>query len=285
MESEFVDWAQKCIAKSLPAAKAREKEERRSGKKLTNGPVARLLAPPFKKNALEQHRANTEGKVLVEDSFSLLRGMHAPAHVILSGKTRFLDARREWPVFKSVHDAALANGVSLDKLYNLFQHTYAAVAIVRVKESSGKNYVLAGIRAANLGSFYGSAVSFPGGLVDPGETLIQAAKRELKEEAGYLARDARQSPFAAFTTDKAASTSFGLFLDTPGRHLVRKTVSREMAGRQCVWIPEAALDALIFNGDAKDVEKRFRRAGIRAEKLSMALDTADIYKQLRKADY
>jgi ADP-ribose pyrophosphatase len=39
---------------------------------------------------------------------------------------------------------------------------------------------------------HGIAVEFPAGMVDPGEEFVNAAKRELEEETGYVSNDLRE---------------------------------------------------------------------------------------------
>lgn len=54
-------------------------------------------------------------------------------------------------------------------------------------------------------------VAFPAGLVDPGEDVIEAAARELREETGYdLARDSDGRPLSVRTCAQPGFSSLGM---------------------------------------------------------------------------
>lgn len=86
---------------------------------------------------------------------------------------------------------------------------------------------------------------FPGGVIEKGETPLAAAKRELEEEAGYIAKRWKQ---------------LGTYLANPSRSNVRfwvyqatqvKKVKKNPDPAEFIeeaWIPESRLRTLIKNG-------------------------------------
>ncbi len=56
-------------------------------------------------------------------------------------------------------------------------------------------------------------IGFPGGKVDEGETLLEAVKRELKEELGIVFPEKFYSPVSTFYNDKVATHLFEVKVD------------------------------------------------------------------------
>ena len=75
-----------------------------------------------------------------------------------------------------------SNGV--ERVYERLVSRYPAVLIVPVLEST--HLVLIREYSVGLEKY---ELTFPKGLVDPGETALVAAQRELQEEAGYASKE------------------------------------------------------------------------------------------------
>lgn len=69
------------------------------------------------------------------------------------------------------------------ELYHSFKQNDYVSILALTKE---KNYLLVKQYRPAINKF---TLEIPGGLVDPGESPLKAAKRELKEETGYVVKD------------------------------------------------------------------------------------------------
>ncbi len=89
----------------------------------------------------------------------------------------------------------------------------------------------------------------PAGRIDPGETALQAAKRELIEETGYRAR--RWTKLAAFYPSPGyVSEKMTVFLATDLIEGEAKPMEDERI--ECRWFNARELDDLIRDGDIVD---------------------------------
>lgn len=136
------------------------------------------------------------------------------------------------------------------------------VIIVPFHTGRGRLVLIREFRAALAGDQYG----FPAGLVDEGESVVEAVRRELREETGLaLARVIRQSPpiySSAGMTDESAALVFIECEGTPadaephdGEIIEVVFVSPEEAGRLC------ADPALKFDAKAWIVASHFAATG------------------------
>lgn len=92
---------------------------------------------------------------------------------------------------------------------------------------------------------------FPAGRVDPGETLLAAARRELLEETGYRARKWKRL-VSFYASPGYVSEKMTIFLATGLTAGQARPMEDEKI--QCRWITARELDALIRAGKIVDAK-------------------------------
>lgn len=120
----------------------------------------------------------------------------------------------------------------------------AAVAMVLRQRADGPEVLLIE-RSRKEGDPWSGHMAFPGGRLDPGETVEQAARRETHEEVGLSLHDAEPLGRLDDLTGRRAGVSTGLIIsafvfehhgDTP-------LVYQEAEVAEALWVPVSALSA------------------------------------------
>lgn len=254
---------------------AREDEQRARGVQLTNGPLARLMSLDI------QPKGFPFSEVILIQTQEGLRRMR-----LVAGETRFLDSRRQWGAFRKAHELLQSEGLSISesevdhKIRELFQFTYGVMGICRRYDASGECHVLMGIRSNKLGTLNVGRVSFPAGLVEPGEHLQDALIREFEEETG-IDRVTYYPGYAVFAFPDACSMTFTGLLETRSRQSIKSCF--EVKGGTYTWIPESALREAI-SGSPKQLVASFRDQGVNVkDDIAVTNDGAATYLRLSQA--
>jgi ADP-ribose pyrophosphatase len=92
---------------------------------------------------------------------------------------------------------------------------------------------------------------FPAGRVDPGETLLAAARRELLEETGYRARKWKRL-VSFYASPGYVSEKMTIFLATGLTAGQARPMEDEKI--QCRWFTATELDALVGSGKIVDAK-------------------------------
>lgn len=237
------------IAASARQAEAREDAERRSGKLLVNGLVARLMFPPLLPDEIPEtfFPQSYELAHLYEDGETRPR-------LLVVGETRYLASRHQWGAYKPALKILQDNGIEDESLlYSLFHYVLGVIVFVK---NNGR--ILIGLRSANLGGTHTGMLSFPAGLMEPGETLSRAAFGELNEESGIGAVQFDLRIVAVRNPD-APSTTFCMMAETV-QSKVRETF--EAKGKKFIWVSIADVLRPALVGDTKPMVAAFRAQGI-----------------------
>lgn len=127
------------------------------------------------------------------------------------------------------------------------QHRRACVLILLVRATSGEWSILFTRRSENLAAHSGQ-IAFPGGTVEAGETLEQAAIREAEEEVGIPQRDVE---IIGRLDDVITHSGF---LVAPFVGIVHEPVAYVMQESEVVEIFEVPVEALL---DVRNPEVRY----------------------------
>jgi len=261
MESRYEavrELVENLIADAVPKARAKEDDERARGMELFDGPVARLVCPPYPLSAAGVFLENPEGARWREDV--VLRPLDAdtpPSTAIFTTATTFLTARRTWPAYRQALTILREHGVDDDfMLYRFFHYAPVVVAVV---ERFGQNLV--GVRSASVATYAGM-VSFPAGMVEPGESITYAVQRELREETGIRAKwHFGRAPSGVMVRHPDFPVIAFCYLAETDQEKVVET--SEAKGKKFIWVSRTdCLFPALRDGDMQPLVREFRRQGI-----------------------
>ena len=95
------------------------------------------------------------------------------------------------------------------------------------------------------------SLELPGGVIEPGQTPEEAARRELREETGYAADDFRQ--VAAFRPNPAIQDNTAYVFTAENARLAGPTEFDENEDLDLVLVPAEALRSLVLAGTVDHV--------------------------------
>lgn len=265
-------------------AQAKEAKERAAGKKLTNGPLARLCCPPRLFNP-EDTDFFQPARCIYPDIISIIDDDGRKSHMLYPGETGYLTSRRQWGAYEEAHrilrEAGLPDDTRWALIHELFEFTYGTMAICRRFDEKDTPRVLLGIRGAKLGGVNVGRASFPAGLVKPRESLEIAYLRELEEETG-LDHVMIYPGWATFRLPNACSMTFSALSETRSKQALKPTY--EVKGGVFIWVCEDALYEAVFTGEAKRLTQDFIDQDIHIDgEVEISNDGAATYKVLAKA--
>jgi len=255
---EFLGRIREMVARSVEESKAREDEERAAGKILVDNPVARQMArcglysqpiPP-----------GSEHLEVIQEEQSITftpPGMASESKLLLiTGTTSYLTARRQWKAYRTaLRMLPWGSGVeSEDPFYEIFHY----VPGVMVFLTSG-GAILACVRSRQLAGTHVGTVSFPAGLMRPGEELFEVANRQLFDETGLRGVCNCEKRIAMATNPEAPQTTYCFRWQT-GESSVRETFEAE--GKTFIWVPVHDCLEPAIAGDMGPMIKVFRNKGI-----------------------
>lgn len=252
----FRDEIRRFVAETRLKVEAREDEERASGVVLRNDPVARQMAPN-----------NSFGTIVAGtthfDTFLERRGRYRSAASLLYGETMYVDSRRSWPAYAEVCRRLAEVGLEEDSwMYELFHYVPGVMVIVR----SNRGEILTCIRSSALAGTHTGRLSFPAGLMKPGESILQAAQRQVHDETGVPVDYAlwpNESLFIARNPD-APQSVYCQEITLQHRAAEQSFESWEAQGKRFVWV--SLLDMRwALRHDMRGVMRSYHDAGIHLE--------------------
>ncbi len=92
---------------------------------------------------------------------------------------------------KEVYDVTLADG-RVKRVERLVKERNDGDAVVIIPITRQGKYLIEVQSRPNMIDTFGVAVEFPAGMVENGEEFVDAAKRELEEETGYICEEIKQ---------------------------------------------------------------------------------------------
>lgn len=236
------------VAKTVEESKAREEDERAAGKILENNPVARQMA-----------EAQSRDFGRVPEGSEYFQRFVCPSSFsgtlyLFTGTTRYLESRRQWKAYQSAVDLLCEVGrQDEDPLYTIFHYVPGVMIFV-----TNQDRILAGIRSRQLAGTHVGMVSFPAGLVKPGELLEDAAWRQLGEESGIHHLEVK--PVAVDVRNPDAPQTTYCFKGVTKEHELHETFEAE--GKTFIWVSvRDCLDPAIA-GDMRPMIAAFRARGI-----------------------
>ena len=150
--------------------------------------------------------------------------------------------RYKCPVFSVTEDEVIEPG-GLRSRRSIVRHNGSAVMLAR--DAKGRVLLVRQFRLAARARLW----ELPAGRVDPGETVLAAAKRELVEETGYRARRWRKL-LSYYPSPGYVGEKMTIFLATSLTAGEAQPMEDERI--ECRWFAPAELDRMIRAGRILD---------------------------------
>jgi hypothetical protein len=233
------------ISEAETVSKAQEDAERKEGKILFDNPACRLLEPPTPSVKLLQPPDRQESIYLRESG-------NESEFFLKTGETKYLTSRRGWKAYPEAK--RLAGPFGKDGEMVLFEHFHFLVGALALVERD--NHFLVGVRSNQLAGTHPGMASFPGGIINPGEGVLQGIRRELAEETSireteYLATGLGWNP-------TAPNPTFVCNFRTEVKN-VSKTY--EVKGKSFIWIPASIVRSALY-GHTGGLNHSFKDSGL-----------------------
>lgn len=253
------------IDTAVEEAKAREEEEKATGKVLQDDPVARLVEPP---RALEDARPRFSPNVEWAETIRLgLPEVWDTKLVRINySHTTYLTARRQWRAWKAANKL-LPDPSDTEVLFELFHILPGVLGWVTVGDE-----MLVGIRSAKIAGTHSGMVSIPGGLMKPKEQLEDALKRQLDHETGVTGEYYAGSTFAYAWNPDAPNITFCTNISM--RRAPQLGTTWEAKGKTFQFVAQEAVRTAL-QGNMSALEEKLGETN-----LKFAPDAADCLKQL-----
>lgn len=137
----------------------------------------------------------------------------------------------------------LPNGTVIDDFYVAHQPDWTAVLAVTGQGGPGDDVILVEQHRHGLGR---ASLELPAGVIDPGESPMGAAQRELREETGYTAE--AWQPLLALAPEPARATHRGHFFFASGAVRAGAAQPESSEVIEVRRMPLAALSSEIASG-------------------------------------
>lgn len=280
-------------------AAAKEAAEIAVGKRMTNGPLARMLLPLQDCN--DPLARITPGEHVLIHTEQGLKTMR-----LVQGLTRYLDSRRQWSIFERIRRALEDGGFWINDgvipqesyetshpepgikltpeqidllMHGLFLYTYGVMAVCRHYDDQGESHLFMGIRGAKLASLNVGQLSFPAGMVNPYATLDEALLAEFSEETGLTPWSAYPG-WVEFRFPNACSRTFGRLMETRASQPKK---CWEVKGGLFTLVPEKALRQALIDHDNSALVAALNAAGVGCDQtLKVTNDGTEVYLRLSK---
>ncbi len=146
---------------------------------------------------------------------------------------------RRWIRLREDH-VRLANGHEIEEFHVIDAPSWASVLAVTEKDE----VVLVRQYRHGIAS---ESLELPAGVIEAGETPLEAAQRELREETGYGAE--RWEPIASVATEPSRHTVQAHFFCALGAKAVAPRAPDASEEIELVLVPKSSLVELVLRGD------------------------------------
>lgn len=161
-------------------------------------------------------------------------------------KKELISSYTEGYIGKNTYKVTLANGREF-KIEQILKNKRNGDAVVIIPITTDNKYVL--IIEARPNVKEEVVLSFPAGMIDEGEEAVDAAKRELEEETGYIAKELIE--LEEHYQDQGCSSAIIKTYLAVGCEKKSKTHLDENENLTSVLVTDEELDDMYNNGEIK----------------------------------